>query len=226
MAVDQAQVGEQLAGVGQPTNLKSNPWGDLVVTQVGGYYFNWAVRGYIFAARSTAAVTLDYIGTLTQVPTLWNNTPGVLCVPLLLNLTPVLATVAATPGFSAAVGYLTTPGYVVNSTYLSAIVNQTPVSMALGSPSGKSSTAKFSGAATIGTAGIAKPWFALGEGLVGNATAGTAAWSPSYYTYDFQGVCAIWPGQAICFGTEATLATAISSWMTLIYAEIPLPGAF
>jgi len=226
MAVDQAQVGAQLATPGQPTNLKSNPWGDLVVTQIGGTYFDWAVRGYIFAARSTSAVTLDFIGTLTQVPTLWNKTPGTLIVPLMLNLTPVLATVAAAPGFSAAVGYLTTPGFVTNSSYLATIVNQTPVSTALGNPISRSPTAYFSGAATIGTAGIAKPWFSLGEGIVGNATAGTAAWSPSYYTYDFQGVCVVWPGQAICFGTEATLATAVSSWMTLIYAELPLPASF
>lgn len=223
---DQTVVGEQLGGPGTTLNLKSNPWGDTVVTQVGGYYFNWAVRGYIFSARTTSAATLDFIGTLTQVPVLWNKTPGVLVVPLILNLTPVLATVAAAPGFSVAVGYLTTPGFVVNSSYLSAIVNQTPVSTALGNPINKSPTAQFSGAATLGTAGIANKWFSLGEGLVGNATAGTAGWAPSYYTYDFQGVCAVWPGQAICFGTEATLATAVSSWMTLIYAELPLPASF
>lgn len=226
MAVDQAQVGEILVGPGAPTNLKSNPWGDLIVSQVGGNYFNWAVRGYVFSAKATAAVTLDNIGTLTQVPVLWNKTPGVLVVPLMLNVTPILATVQAAPTWSLHVGYLTTPGFVVNASYLAAIVNQTPVSTALGNPISRSATAQFSGAATIGTAGIANKWFSLGQGVIGNATAGTAGWAPSYYTYDFQSVCAVWPGNAICFGLDVAIATAPTAWMSLLYAELPLPASF
>ena len=229
MAVDQTMTGPALQTDGQPTNMHSNNYSDLLVAETSGKYLEWCRRGYVFTAITTSGVgvAIAGVGSSTAYPILWNRTSqGKMIVPLILQVTPVYygagATVANVNTGGFCIASVTGAGDVINSSYLSTMTNSAPVSMVTGRS--YTPTAQFSGTAGVGSAGVLARILDVGGGLyVFNATTAMTQGAMTLYPpYDFQGFPILMPGGAWALCQNATMGTTLTYNVSWTFAELPL----
>jgi hypothetical protein len=225
---DTGTVGPIIYSDGNPlASLRLGNYGELVSSQMGGPYYEWTRRGYVFTAQSTAAFTLDNLGTLLQVPILWNKlSQNKVIIPMWLNITPVLATVAVYTG-NIVIAAINNAGDAVNASIITALVNQPPVSHVSGRTA-YACSAVWSAQATIAASTVINSGkiFSTGMGFITTATVGTnVTWMGSLFHFDFQSAYQLAPGAAMTFALDVAIATAVSCNAYLTFAEIPInPG--
>lgn len=198
--------------------LAVGKYGQVLTSDIFGKFGDLCQRGLVYAGTGAAAAAVPIATTLTNSPTLWNpasSTKLVIPLRILLSLgaigTPVLN------GFT--ISYLTTAGDGIGTgAPVVTFTNIPPVCLLLGK--GTSASTKFSGATVTFTTQPARIMdLGFGHHLEGAAASGQLY---SMFYHDFDGSLMMPPGTTISLGS--TIATSMTFWTTIIFAEIPMPA--
>jgi hypothetical protein len=201
------------------TVLRAGKTGELIVQGLYGKYAELAVRGKVFAARTAAALAIPVHTTLTNSPTLWNPTSsGKLLYPLKILLSPAAIGTPVLQGFG--LGFLRNTGDTVAvGLPLATFTNVAPVCTLL---NGAACVAQFAGAVvTFTTQPAVIMDLGFGHWIEGAAASGGSA----YLGFDLDGTLIMPPGTSITLASLTT-ATSTTYWVTMLFAEVPLPAGW
>ncbi len=216
----------------QTANARSTNEGALVIQELGGKYWEWVRRGYVFNARFSSQVLATFAATLANAPTLFNpSTSGKIFVPMFFNTFPLTgnATITSASQTGIVLGYLTgcgaapasglplatagtavTPGPLLAGSAITAI-GQTYTTMTYTAPY----------LATFPTSQILD----MGIGWwQDTGTLGATYGGIGQLSYDFHGIFAMKPGTAVVIMQTGSLPTMTFS-TSLVYAELPIGAA-
>jgi hypothetical protein len=167
-----------------------------------------------------AAAAVPIATTLTNAPSLWNpSNSGKIVIPMRVNLSLGAVGVPPLQGFT--ISYLVNTGSLVAvGNPIATWTNIAPVNTLLGK--GGLSSTFFSGAVSTYTVNPAR----LMDLGFGHLLEGAAATGQQYsqFGYDFDGEIIMPPGTSIHLGS--TIATNTTYWMSISFAEIPVPPGF
>jgi hypothetical protein len=213
-------------GDGMQIALNADNFGNQKMNAVGGQWMEWCRRGYVFTAYATAGgAILDFIGTLTNAPVLWNRlSQGKIFVPMILNCMWAGSTTGNVIEGNLALGYISNAGDNVVATQIATMTSNTPFCNIIGR-NVYSATGLFSATAGFATAavGLPRPFFTTGAGFTTPTTGTNATTMGNPFHYVFNGEVQVAPGGALVFGLDATIATALTVGIfQLIYAELPI----
>lgn len=207
-----AMVGEQGPNDGQIVYPRAGNYGQEIVDNLMGKYFELNKRGRVWcAATGVAGVVLPIYTATAQKFVLWNQAAiGINVVPLLLEVSTM-----GTPAVSSSLGITTIIGAgTALGTPISAFTATLSYNMKTLQPG--AAYAKFSVAATV-VAPTAYIDLGISQAGVLAAASTTTQWVKLHH--DFDGTMIIQPQNAICIcGAIAQTATLVIS---LYYAEVP-----
>jgi len=197
-------------------SLGSDNYGNLLVNQVGGKFFEWARRGFLFLARTAAPAAIPIDTTLTNAPTLWNpSDSNKIIVPLKLIVVPEGEGTVVIHGLTLC--HRENMGHEAGSGLpFASFTNVAPVCTRFGDK--ETAKAKFAGAVVTWTA---QPTIVqdLGMGLWTDGT--PASNGPfSQMEYEFDGSIIMMPGTAIALGAGVASSTTYTT--SILYAELPM----
>jgi hypothetical protein len=222
MAVDLAQnfqEGLQSLGPGAFALGSVGSYGQQITSDLFGGYHELVRRGVVFSAATAALAAVPVNTTLTNAPSLWNPTSsGKLVIPLRLTLSVGAIGTPILQGFT--VSYLINTGDIIATG--APIATGTAVASVC-TLVGKGITPRSIWLPAVSTYTV-NPAKLLDLGI-GHFLEGAAA-SGTFYVldHDFRGSIGMPPGSSIHIGS--TIATSTTYWVTLLYAEVPVPQAF
>ena len=220
------QVGPSSYSDGTRVAMRGGNFGETVVQELFGKYFELTRRQMVFSAVTTSAVQLTNVSTFSNGPCLWNRlSSNKLVIPLILNLFPATnATVGSWAIGPLAVGAIVGTGDSAGTNLpFATFTNQTPVPMALG----KGACYSYFAAATVTLTAAASMTRVMDLGMGQFAAATNAVTGmPVQFSYDFHGALVLGPGTAISVGYGATYSATNTYNVTIVFAEVPLPVGY
>jgi hypothetical protein len=212
------QEGLQQLGPGALAFGSVGSYGQMMTTDLFGKFGELTRRGLVFSASVAAAAAVPVNTTLTNAPSLWNPTSsGKLVFPLRIVLSIGAVGTPILQGFT--LSYLTNTGDVVATG--APIATWTPLA-AVNTLLSKGITPKASFSPAVSTY-TTNPAFLMNLGF-GHMLEGAAASGQLYSMFyiDLDGSVIMPPGTSIHFGS--TIATSMTFWTSIIFAELPLPN--
>ncbi len=195
-------------------------YGQILTSDLYGKYGELCRRGYVFSCTTAAAASVPIYSTATNSPTIWNvSSSGKLVIPLRISLslgaigTPILQ------GF--VVSFLKNTGDSIGTGL--PIVTFTEIA-SVNTLLGRGSVARtrFAGAVITFTTQPARIMdLGFGHHLEGAAASGQLY---SQFYHDFDGSIMLPPGTSLTFCS--TIASSTTYWVTILFAELPLPQVY
>lgn len=198
--------------------LRTGSYGEALVSQMWGKYGEFCRRGYVFATSTAAAQVFPLDTASTNSPCLWNpEGSGKLVIPLRLNLS--CAVMGAATDFGVTVSQLLNTGAAVAvGLPVATWTNVVPVNLLLGRGTAPTTRSAFA----VNTFTV-NPARVMDLGIGGTYGSDVGWLNFGHLFCDFDGAPMMPPGTLISLGGSA--ASVQSYFITIVFAEIPLPAA-